>query len=107
LVGDLVKDGEKIRARFEKSGKSFITPVRLEYQQEYLFSPLILSGDEIVEALDERKMKAQYLVNLQYERMVIEEVEAIPVDSVAMPEMNYNLPAILDLSPEALALLRD
>lgn len=107
LVGDLTKGDERIRAKFEKSGAAYVSPVRLEYQQEYRFSPLILVKDEIVEALDERSIKAQYMINLEYNRMVIEAVSAIPVDAVALPEMNYKLPILLNLTPEAEALLKD
>jgi len=107
LVGDLTKGEERIRAKFEKSGNAYISPVRLEYQQEYRFSPLILVNEEIFEALDERSIKAQYMINLEYSRMIIEEVIAIPVDAVALPEMNYKLPALLNLTPEAEALLKD
>lgn len=107
LIADLVRHDEKTRARFETQGKALVAPIRLEYQQEYLFSPLILKNDQIVEALEERKVKAQYVVHLEYQRMVLEEVAAIPVDAVALPAMNYRLPATLDLTPEAKALLRD
>lgn len=108
LVGDFVKGDDRIRAKFERNGKVLSAPVRLEYQQEYRFSPLILVGDEIFEALEERKIKAQYMVSLEFERMVIEKVAAIPVDAVAMPQLNYKLPALMDLlSPEAKALLND
>lgn len=107
LVADLTRGDEKIRAKFQTQGTQLVAPVRLEYQQDYTLSPLILVGEEIVEALDVRQISAQYFIPLTFERMIPEEIEAIPVDAAALPEMNYRLPAVLDLTPEAKALLED